>query len=71
MDTNQYPLLAEYEHRQRQDELARAAARHYPSGEPPAGPTLRDALADLLFTLATWVAPEGERKEDARTLARG
>lgn len=71
MDTNQRILMAEYEQQIRQEELLRTADRWYLTGDLPAEPTLRDALADLLFGLATWIAPAGERKEHARALARG
>jgi len=71
MDTNQRILMAEYEQRIHQEALCRSAERWYLNGELPTEPTLRDALAGLLFGLATWIAPAGERKEHARALARG
>lgn len=71
MDTIQRTLLAEYEHQFRQAELRRVADRWYLNGALPAEPRVRAALADLLFGLAAWIAPAGERKEHARALARG
>jgi hypothetical protein len=71
MDTNQRILMAEYEQRIRQDELLRTADRWYLTGDLPAEPTMRAALAELLFGLAAWIAPAGEIKEHARALARG
>ncbi len=71
MDTNQRIFMAECEQQIRQETRSRAAERWYLTGDPPARPTPRDALADLLFGLATWIAPAGERKEHARALARG
>lgn len=71
MDTNQQILMAEYEHRIRQAEFLRTADRRYLTGALPAESTARATLADLLFGLALWIAPAGERKEHARALARG
>ena len=71
MDTNQRIFMAEYEHRIRQETLRRTADRWYLSDDLPAQPTMRATLADLLFGLATWIAPAGRTKEHARALARG
>lgn len=71
MDTNQSTLLAEFEHQQRQDGRLRIAERRYLNAELPTETTPRAALADLLFGLAAWIAPAGERKEHARAMARG
>lgn len=71
MDTTQCTLLAEYEFAQRQEQLLRSAERWYLHEETPPEPPLRAALADLLLTLAAWIAPASETKEAARTLARG
>ncbi len=71
MDTNQRIFMVEHEQQIRQEEHLRTADRWYLTGDRPAKSTLRVALAELLFGLATWVAPAGETKEHARALARG
>lgn len=71
MDTNQRIFMAEYEQQIRQEELLRTADRWYLTGALPAESTARATLAELLFGLAIWIAPAGERKEHARALARG
>ena len=71
MDTNQRIFMAEQEYQIQQETFCRDAERWYLTGDLPTEPTMRDALADLLFGLATWIAPAGDRKEHARALARG
>ena len=58
MDHYQRILLAEYEVRARQQQVAAAAERWARYQELPAEPTLRQALAERLLTLAIWIAPE-------------
>ncbi len=71
MDTNQRIFMAEHEHRLQQEARCRTADRWYLSNDLPAEPTMRATLAELLFGLATWIAPAGDTKEHARALARG
>ncbi len=58
MDHYQRIMLAEYEARERQQQLAAAADRWAQLAELPAEPTMRQALAERLLALAVWIAPE-------------
>jgi hypothetical protein len=58
MDHYQRIMLAEYEARERQQQLAAAADRWAQLAGLPAEPTMRQALAERLLALAVWIAPE-------------
>jgi hypothetical protein len=58
MDHYQGIMIAECAAQERNQRLEAAATRWAQYQELPAEPTLRQALAERLLTLAVWIAPE-------------
>lgn len=58
MDYNQGILLAEQMAHERQEQIIRAADQWYLTGELPQEPAIRERVAELLITVAVWLAPE-------------
>jgi hypothetical protein len=58
MDNYQNTLMAELMAQERQERIIEAADRWYLHGELPQEPALRERMAEVLISVAVWLAPE-------------
>ena len=66
MDNYQSTLMAEVAALERQARIIEAADRWYLNGELPQEPALRERMAELLISVAVWLAPERALASTAR-----